>query len=284
MSDDENDSFWPPEKVGYKNPPKSRRFSKGKSGNPRGRPPKRKPDPKPLVDKSGMESALSAGSQLMNVSIGETFTALTAYDVVLQKMLAAAVKNNIPAQKAFLERVDRARKDKATEIEKDHSFWREYAATYDKYVESLLKMGESLPEHLVHPDDLVFEDGHHVTLRGGDPVEATHNRTSLIRFRDVLMLQSEQDRRYYPFKEEYERDTSIFLSDVLLIHINSFLPKRMQLSDNQIQFCQWKIMCLSNSALEQKLKTGLSDLGASYRRNQTTWLLRLGPHTTSMIP
>ncbi len=32
-------------KVGYRRPPKSEQFKKGKSGNPAGRPPKRKPEP-----------------------------------------------------------------------------------------------------------------------------------------------------------------------------------------------------------------------------------------------
>lgn len=269
MSDDDNDSFWPPQTVGYKNPPKSHQFRKGKSGNPHGRPPKKKPDPKLLVDKSGMESALRAGSQLMNVSIGETLTELTAYDVVLQKMLAAAVKNNIPAQKAFLERVDRARKDKTTEVENDHSYWREYAVSYNKYAEALIKTGEPLPEHLVHPDDLVFEEGRYVMVRGGDPIIAAQNRDFIIRFRDLFILQSVYDRRYYPF-EKHERNTAIFISDILYTHANSCLPKRMQLSESQIVFRLFKHEALPKRILEQHLKRGWVDLGIPHQLVKVT--------------
>lgn len=276
MNHDGDDTFWPPNKVGYKNPPKSSQFKKGKSGNPRGRPPKKKQETKSHVDKSTMETVLKVALREVTVREGEDISKTPVVAAVIQTMAAAAMKGNVQAQKAFVELVDRARKDQTAQVLDDHEFWRNYAATYDSYVEALHKAKEPLPEYLVHPDDLEFEEGRHVTVKGGDPVEATRNRNLLIQFRDVLMLQSEQDRRYYPFKEEYERDTSIFISDVLLIHINSFLPKRMQLSDNQIQFRQWKIMCLPNRMLEQQLKARLSDLGATYRRNQTTWLVRLG--------
>lgn len=37
-----NDSDDKKDKVGYKNPPKNTQFPKGKSGNPKGRPPKEK--------------------------------------------------------------------------------------------------------------------------------------------------------------------------------------------------------------------------------------------------
>jgi hypothetical protein len=271
MSDDLSDPFWrPPYDVGYKKPPESRRFVKGKSGNPRGRPTKKKPDPKPLVDKSTMESILKVSLREVTVRDGDHLAKIPAFDAVIQTMAAAAMKGSVPAQKAFVELVDRARKELASEIKEDHEFWRNYAVTYDKYIAIYQKAGTPLPEGLPHPDDLVFEENYPVMLRGGDPIVAAQNWSTMVRFRDVLMLQAEQDVRCYPSKEEYQRRTTIFVSHYLLVDTNSRLPKRMQLGEDQIHFRMCSISCLRKRTLEERLRAGWADLGVPYAPNQIT--------------
>ncbi|AEI04040.1 hypothetical protein OCA4_c29310 [Afipia carboxidovorans OM4] len=236
MSDDENDPFWPPPyDVGYKKPPKSQRFVKGKSGNPRGRPPKKKPLPEPLVDKSTMESILTVSRRKVTVRDGDTSAKLTTIDVVLQTMAVTAMKGSVPAQKAFVELVYRARKDQATEIQNDHTAWRNYVATYNECVETFHKARKPLPEDMPHPDDLVFEEGEFVMLKGGDPIIAAQNRNLMTRFRDVLMLQAEKDRRTF-WKENPKQPLPIFVSEYFATHINACLPKRMQLDDAHLLF------------------------------------------------
>lgn len=276
MNDDENDSFWPASKAEYTPPRKNSKFIKGKSGNPRGRPPKKKSNPKPLVDKSTMESVLKIAKREVTVRDGENVSRISAVDAVIQTMATAAMKGSVPAQKAFVELVDRARKNQASEIQDDHAFWREYAAKYDKHVEALLKVGEPLPEYMPHPDDLVFGEGLHVMVRGGDPVVAAQNRDFIIRFRDLLILQSELDRRCHPSKVEHERNTAIFASEVLFVHANSCLPKRMQLSDDQILFRLFNLTKLPKTSLEQQLKVGWAYFGISYQQNQTTHPITTG--------
>jgi hypothetical protein len=271
MSDDLSDPFWrPPYDVGYKKPPESRRFVKGKSGNPRGRPTKKKPDPKPLVDKSTMESVLKVAQREVTVREGDSLAKIPAFDAIIQSMAAAAMKGNVQAQKTFVELVDEARREQAADIKGDHAFWRDYAATYDKYVVTLQRAGKPVPEGLPHPDDLVFEENCPVMLRGGDPIIAAQNWSTMVRFRDVLMLQAEQDIRCYPSEEKYQRRTTIFVSHYLLVHTNDCLPKRMQLSDDQIQFRMYDISCLRKRTLEERLRAGWADLGVPYAPNQIT--------------
>jgi hypothetical protein len=275
MIDDLKDAFWrPPYEVGYKKPPESCRFAKGKSGNPRGRPAKKRPDSKPLVDKSTMESILKMSLREVTARDGSDFTRITAFDAVLQMMLAAATKGSVAAQKAIVGLVDRARKEHAAEIAEDHAFWKDYAATHKKYTAGLQTAGQPESEGLPHPDDLVFEEGCPVMVRGGDPLIAAKNRDAMVRLRDVLMLQAEQDVRRYPSKEKYHDRTTIFVSHYLLVYTNSCLPKRMQLSDDQIQFRMWNISCLQKNKLEEQLKAGWADLGVRYERNQLTLPLK----------
>ena len=271
MNDDLRGAFWrPPYDVGYKKPPESRRFAKGKSGNPRGRPSKKKPDPKPLVNKSTMESVLKVALREVTAREGDNLTKISAFDAVIQTMAAAAIKGSVPAQKIFVELVDRARKEQATEICDDHKFWRNYAATYDKYAAALQTAGQPVPQHLPHPDDLVFEEGCLVMIRGGDPLIAAKNRDAMTRLRDVLMLQAEQDVRCYPSKEKYHHRTTVFVSHYLSVHINSCLPKRMQLSDGQIQLRMWNNSSFGNRKLEDHLKAGWANFGVQYERKQTS--------------
>lgn len=271
MSDDIRDLFWrAPYDVGYKKPPESRRFAKGKSGNPRGRPAKKRPDPKPLVDKSTMESILKMSLREVTARDGDDLTRITAFDAVLQMMLAAATKGSVPAQKAFVGLVDRARKEQAAEIKEEHAFWKDYAATYDKYTAALQTAGQPVPEGLLHPDDLMFEESCHVMVRGGDPLIAAKNRDAMIRLRDVLMLQAEQDVRCYPSEEKYHHRTTVFVSHYLLVHINSCLPKRMQLSGGQIQLRMWNNSSFGRRKLEDHLKAGWANFGVRYERKQTS--------------
>jgi hypothetical protein len=271
MSDDLRDPFWRPlYDVGYKKPPESRRFAKGKSGNPRGRPAKKTPGPKPLVDKSTMESILKMSLREVTARDGDDVTKITAFDAVLQIMLATAMKGSVPAQKAVVALVDRAKKEEAAEIKEDHTFWRHYVVTYNEYTAALQTAGQPVPEGLPHPDDLVFEEGRLVMIRGGDPLIAAKNRYALIRFRDVLMLQAEQDVRRFPCEEKYHHRATIFVSHYLLLYANSCLPKRTQLSDSQIQLRMWNISSFGNRKFEGQLKAGWMDLGVPYARNRVT--------------
>jgi hypothetical protein len=91
-------------------------------------------------------------------------------------------------------------------------------------------------------------------LRGGDPISAAQNWSTMVRFRDVLMLQAEQDVLCYPSKEKYQRRTTIFVSHYLLVDTNFRLPKRMQLGEDQIHSRMCSISCLENAHLKSGSK------------------------------
>lgn len=269
MNSDENDGSWRSYEIGYGKPPADRRFKKGKSGNPRGRP-KKATTSKPLVDRSMRDTFLSTARREVTSKQGDVVKAIPLIEAAYQAESVLGLKGNAYALKNYLDRAERFAKDEADEIQEDNEYWRNYIATYEKNVSMLRKAGHPIPESWPHPDDIEFNEDRFVNFRGGDPIEASRNRELIIRLRDLLMLQSELDRRCDPSKEKRGRSTTIFVSDILYTHANSCLPKRMQLSENQILFRLLDLMKLSKKSLEQQLKVGWAYLGRSHQRNQTT--------------
>lgn len=267
MSDDERDPFWKSSyEIGYGKPPVSRRFVKGKSGNPRGRP--KKPPAKPTIDRSTRDRFLSATERPVTIREGDNLQKIPLVDAIMRAESVAALKGNTHAQKNFLEREARYRSDLIAEIGEEHEFWRKYAATYEENISALLKTGHSLPEDWPHPDDLVFEDSCHVMIRGGDPIEAARDRELRIRLRDAFILQAEKDRRN--FSSTTTPQAPIFISEILVTLLTSSLPKRLQLDDLQLIRRMKRTRTLKKRELEQRLRKDWADLGISEARNLIT--------------
>lgn len=133
-----------------------------------------------------------------------------------------------------------------------------------------MKDGWSLPEHWQHPDDLVFEDGSHVKIRGGDPVEAAKDRQLRIRFRDIFILQAEKDRRNFLSKAARDQKVPIFVSDLLVVNLNSSLPPRMQLNHTQLLMRIHGATRLRKRDLIQQLRKGWADLDIPAARHLIT--------------
>lgn len=95
--------------------------------------------------------------------------------------------------------------------------------------------GNAVPDSLPHPDDIEFVAGDYVHLRGEDSVDAAETRRIMVCFRDLMILKAEADYRWFQNKHPDEK-TPIFISEYLYEHTNSYLPKRMQLTDAELLF------------------------------------------------
>lgn len=81
------------DKVGYKKPPKNSQFKKGKSGNPKGRPPK-KVFHEVLYDALNEEVSLTLNGEKVTMTIKEA---------ILRKVLIDSVNGKQSATKNFIE-------------------------------------------------------------------------------------------------------------------------------------------------------------------------------------
>jgi len=85
-------------KVGYGKPPVHTRFSRGKSGNPGGR-------PRGMTAGRATALALKEAYRLVNVREGDNVIRLPAIQVILRSQIALAAKGNGPAQRSVIEAV-----------------------------------------------------------------------------------------------------------------------------------------------------------------------------------
>lgn len=258
MSDTEKKRLWPETyEVGYGKPPASGRFVKGKSGNPHGRP-KKKSASKPAIDETTRDRQLKEADRTITLLEGGHPIEMKAGDAVMRAEVVAALKGNAQAQKHFLDRTARYREELKVEIEENHEYWKDYAAKYEKIAADLQKKGEPFPKDLPHPEDLIFKEGSHVMIRGGDPINSAPAREWLIRLRDVLLLQAEKDRRSV---SAAGGSPIYFISGYLAWGNNLALPKRMQLDDFHLTMRVLSHRTLKKRDLDKQLKTGWSVLG-----------------------
>jgi Family of unknown function (DUF5681) len=271
MKDDKNDRpKFPSYEIGYGKPPVNRQFVKGKSGYPQGRPRKTPPRGRlPSVDPSTRERFLKSAKHEVSIREGDNVSKIPLTDAVLKAESVAALKGNTHAQKNFLDREERYKKEEAAEIKESNEYWRNYVATYDKTISSLQKAGEAIPEDWPHPDDIIFEEGQDVKFLGGKPEIASQTRKMATRFRDTLMLQAEMDRRCFA-KEHPTQELPIFASDFFITFINERLPARMRLNDVQILIRISRIQTLRKPELQKQLKSAWAGFGLTVAPNAAT--------------
>ena len=258
MSKEEKDPFWQSSgEIGYGKPPVHRRFVKGQSGNPRGRPKTSSKKPSMITDTSGRDRFLAGADKKITIREGDALKEITVVEAAERALSLAALKGNAHAAKIFLERETLLRKELIAEVRTDNDFWREYA----QKIRDRIDTGWVLPVDCVHPDDLVFDYMEHVKIRGGDPTIANQNRTFMVDLRDLLILQAAKDIRDFHSRFGRAKQAPLLVSELFVIHINSCLPQRLQLDDLQIIVRTTNASKLRKRRLQQKITESWKTLG-----------------------
>lgn len=115
--------------VGYGKPPKSTQFQKGQSGNPKGRPKKKRM--RFLEDVTGAFMNLANEEIQVNTSMGAKL--VSSYEAVLMAVLNNALKGNHRSQKLFLETSHKAAKNEKIYFEEMQQAMHDLAENVSKY-------------------------------------------------------------------------------------------------------------------------------------------------------
>lgn len=148
------------ELVGYGHPPLEHRFTKGKSGNPKGRP-KRPKVPKSKSLNFGLQPAnellIQEAYRTVTLKEGEQTITLPAIQAVFRAMGISALKGNRFAQRTITELVQQVENaDRKLRVDLLETMI-DYKVNWERAIEEAEQRGLPVPEPIPHPDDIVVD-------------------------------------------------------------------------------------------------------------------------------
>lgn len=142
--------------VGYGKPPKHSRFKQGQSGNPRGRPRGSRNKLPALNEERLKDIILLEAYRTITVNDGDRRVTLPMAQAVVRTLALNAAKGNQRALNLFTEMLSTTER----ENKRLHDEWLQTAISYkvdwEQELERRKITGETGPEPLPHPDDIVI--------------------------------------------------------------------------------------------------------------------------------
>ena len=154
-----NDNLPAKYEVGYGKPPAEHRFTKGQSGNPRGRP--RGARAKPKVDtgfgKNAAEEFLKIEAyRPVTIREGDKIIELPAIQAVFRAMGVSAMKGNRFAQRTLAELVGNMEAEHYRLKMEHFGTAIDYKRDWSEAIEQSRRAGREEPRPLPHPDDIIL--------------------------------------------------------------------------------------------------------------------------------
>ncbi|PJK27655.1 DUF5681 domain-containing protein [Minwuia thermotolerans] len=256
--DHPNDGNGDDYEVGFGKPPRSTRFQKGRSGNPRGRPKKPKPKPKPieLADAPSDYFLEQEAYRLLKFRENGEEVELPASQAVVRSAIMSALKGNRLSQRYVIEHLEQ--KEAARQQLKIERYRRLEAAKRDgqQVLAACGRSGKPEPELLPHPDDVIL-DPNTLDARVIGPSSAAEARRCAhrIALRAHLLHRAAHADRYGATRSGSSIATGrsgwLLLAQVL----NLGLPPRLQWTDQDMTSALMRYAALPKRDSARQIET-----------------------------
>lgn len=217
----------------FPTPPKSTRFQKGQSGNPKGRPKKTSSFPfHPRLEPHPIqELILKEAERGVTIREGDSVSVIPAKQALIRALHNVALKGNPHALRTAAQLHERIEREKAIEIKAENELWEAYQQKCREEIKEAESKGEAPPPHLPHPDDIIIRYGKPPLFTGPTNGAELKDMEERIKLMDAFIMQNAVNERCaLPGKTEAGLRCAE-AATIFVALLNGTLPKRLQLSE-----------------------------------------------------
>lgn len=252
--------------VGYRKPPKNTRFAKGKSGNPHGRPRKKKPQPVKLSDAPSDGYVEAEAYRLIELLENGEKIELPAMQAVVRAIIVNALKGNRLSQKYFLEYVERQEERHLQYKVENYVRLETLKRDGERASADAEKRGLPTPDLLPHPEDITLNPATgEARITGPETVEDLRFYEHMAQERDYLLLRSAHNNPLRGKGAANPPDTYCMFH-LFAQWYDRMLPRRMRWQNNDELMLMMEYLHLPKREREQRIAAEKRQLDATRPR------------------